>query len=663
MTSSPDDAPEFTVVLRARSAARFLPEEGWEILLNAPSLDLESVRVRAFTRWVDETGKQLPRELVLEVRGGAGSLDEAVGKFAAVARPLATLLGFVANVIVGTLEVHLAYDSTPAHEEREFLETFLPDEHGAVSEGRIIRRHLLEAAAPTFVSLSTDNDRVSRALRQYEMALRYWYVGGEWLALSHLWMAVEALTETVIKKEAANRGVNNEGLAQSFGLALDDPDKPWGTVLKHETRRRVIFQGDDDTYQAARKGRNGLEHGFMDLDKVAAHALKSADKTFHYVRQTIIQLLGLSPAIGQELMEIKPKDVQSMRKVARGRLIGAAEDPAMEGQLYPQLEWSSGIDAVVREGSTFQVKMKDRITIRTHANVGFRLERLEVHGRVQDGEVPVQLSDEDVVIEHTAAAPSQGLLERVMSLVDAAAATGVDTPHTPASMFGFNMFGQGVAFFQSAQALINAYLPIEALAAVHGLTIIAARFEAMADPPGPGFGIAVRAVMDAFASSGADPKMVATHLADLKEAVTAASITVPPELPASKESHIYRSLQAEMNMAADVLSVNYASTGLHIVKLDEEHAGFQTKLERGPLTDLVASAAAIAMLDTLRHAAGLFEWAIDAETLTTTLARAREVNNAAALFDLRTNGKRAQNPDQDALTTLFADSSGDTGTL
>jgi len=80
-----------------------------------------------------------------------------------------------------------------------------------------------------------------------------------------------------------------------------------------------------------------------------------------------------------------PKDVQSMRNVVRGRLIGSVEDPAMEGQLYPMLEWSSGIGSVDREGSTFQMRQKERVTVRTHPDVGFRLERLELHGRLENG--------------------------------------------------------------------------------------------------------------------------------------------------------------------------------------------------------------------------------------------------------------------------------------
>jgi hypothetical protein len=263
------------------------------------------------------------------------------------------------------------------------------------------------------------------------------------------------------------------------------------------------------------------------------------------------------------------------------------------------------------------------------------LERLEIHGRVEDGQAPVQLSDEDVAIEHTPATPSDGLLERVMSLVDAAVARGSEKEHTRASMFAFNMFGQAVAFFQSAQALISAYLPIEALTSVRGLTIIAARFEGMAHPEGPGIGIAIRAVMDAIASSEGDPDLIVTRLAELEEGATAAGLTVPSKMLASEETAIFRSLQAEMNMASDLLKANYASIGLHVMRIDEEHAGFQTKLESGPLTDLVASAAAIAMLDTLRNAARVFGWTIDMEAIDAEMAGAREVNDAAALLDFR----------------------------
>jgi hypothetical protein len=144
----------------------------------------------------------------------------------------------------------------------------------------------------------------------------------------------------------------------------------------------LIFQGDDDTYKTASRGRNGLEHGFMGIDEAAAHAVKCADKTFEHIRRMIIDLLGLPTDVADELMTIKPKDVQSLRKAIRGRLVGEAENPAPEGEFYPTIEWSSGVSSVVREDTTFRVSYTERFTIRTHPNIGFNQDWFEVYGRL-----------------------------------------------------------------------------------------------------------------------------------------------------------------------------------------------------------------------------------------------------------------------------------------
>ena len=310
--------PEFIVVLRARSSARFLPEGGWVLNLDAvPGLGLGAARVRTFTRWVASGEHSVPRELIAEVRGHAASLDEAIVKFAMVARPIATTAGFVANVRVGPLEVHLAYDCTADSTERPFLETFIPDERGAVAEGRIIRQDLMVAVGTALLATNRDSPRISRALRQYELALREWYLGGEWLALSRLYMAVETLTKAVIRKIIADRGITEEELAQSLGVVTDDPDRPrWRQILGEQVREQMIFGGDSDTYKTAKQASDGLEHGFLELNEIVAHALRCADKTFHHVRRTIIELLDLPSAVAAELMSIKPKDVQSRRKIA-----------------------------------------------------------------------------------------------------------------------------------------------------------------------------------------------------------------------------------------------------------------------------------------------------------------------------------------------------------
>lgn len=106
----------------------------------------------------------------------------------------------------------------------------------------------------------------------------------------------------------AARSISEEDLAHEYGLVIDDPKLPrWKDLLGARVRETIIFAGDTETYKAAKDASDGLD---------AAHALKSADKTFYYVRRTIVDLLGVSQEVVDELNEIKPKDVQSLRKLS-----------------------------------------------------------------------------------------------------------------------------------------------------------------------------------------------------------------------------------------------------------------------------------------------------------------------------------------------------------
>jgi len=621
------------VVLRALSSARFLPEEGWEFHLESVAgLGLGAVRVRTFTRWVAIGGDSVPRELIVEVRGRAGSLDEAAGKFQMIASPVAAMIGFTANVRVGPLEVHLAYECTAGATERQFLEVFVPDERGAVTDGRIIRRDLLEAACLAFFALEKENGQVSRALRQYELALRQWYLGGEWLALSHLYMGVEALTEAVLRKARADRGfTTSEELARSLGVDTDDPDRRrMQTKFRGRVREQMIFDGDHDTYKTAKDASDGLEHGFLELDEIARHAVKCADKTFHHVRRTIIELLRLPAGAAEGLMAVKPKDVQSRRKVIRGRLAGAAEDPAAEGELYPHLEWTSSVASVTRDGSGFKFRDTDKFTLRTHADVTFQFDQLLVYGRLEDGRVPVQVDDSAAFTGPTPEPKSARLLAAVMPLVNAATASAAETRQTLPRMLAFNLFGQGVASFEAAQLLINDRRPVEAVPVLRNLVVIASRFEQMTGEDGPGIGIMLRMALDMPEELGATAETSAVYREQILSGAASARIIVPGELPAPDASAIHASLRYEMQLARGAVDGTCAAIWPHLKHQDADHAAFYTQVEPGPFTEMIASACVIAQLELLKSAAKLLSWAIAEQEIHGLLAEARELNEASA---------------------------------
>jgi len=203
------------------------------------------------------------------------------------------------------------------------------------------------------------------------------------------------------------------------------------------------------------------------------------------------------------------------------------------------------------------------------------------------------------------------------------------------------MSGQGVAFFQSIQVLIGARQPVEALPALRGLVMLAARFEQMTDSAGPGLGIAVRAVLDAIEATGADANLIETRRQEILAAAQLQGLTIPDELAAPEATSIYTSLGVEMSFAVGAVNGTYGTVPLHIQRIEAERSGFRVALAPGPLTDLVSTAAVIAMLELLKRAASLFGWTLEASQVDELLDEARAVNAAAAQLDLLPSGPAA----------------------
>jgi hypothetical protein len=554
--------------------------------------------------------------------------------FSQLARAIANMIAFVANVRVGPVEAHLAFDSAPGKTERELLEAFLPDERGLVGEGRVIRRHLLEVACPAILSLQADSSRVTRALRQYELALREWCLGGEWLALGHLWIAVENLTEAVLRRTKLELSKSDKELAEMLDVVTDDPARPrWQQIMREQIREQVIFDGDHEAYVTAKKASDGLEHGFLELDEVARHAIASADITFTCVRRTIIDLLDIPGVIDAELMEIKPKDVQSARKIIRGRLLGAAADPAADGELYPRLEWTSSIDSVAREGTSFQFKGKEQVTVRINPAIRFQFDRIEVFGRLGEDRKSRQLSEDELNLTYTPRSRTPDLMNAVVPLADAAAATGAAVPYDAARVMAFNLYAQGVAFFQSAQALIVGAQPAEALLPLRGLGFIAARFEQVNDPDGPGLGIAIRLALDSVRAAGVDGQETEQAQSIIRRVAEQGRITIPEALPDPRGSAVYRSITSEMHLAERASDGGYSIASLHI-QVGGDQAGFHTKRQPDAFTEMIASACTMAMLNLLKHAAVIFGWSLDTTRADELITKAIEINDAAALEDM-----------------------------
>jgi hypothetical protein len=78
--------------------------------------------------------------------------------------------------------------------------------------------------------------------------------------VSHLYVAVEALTDAALRKARADRGfTTSKELARSLGTNTDDPDHHrMRQDFLGRVRKQMIFHGDTDTYRTAKDASDGL---------------------------------------------------------------------------------------------------------------------------------------------------------------------------------------------------------------------------------------------------------------------------------------------------------------------------------------------------------------------------------------------------------------------
>jgi len=464
-----DERHEYVVVAKAPSGARFLPEH--QFAINEVPTSEGPVRLVIRTRWED-TGLEhpVPRELWFDVRGEATSLDAAVAAFGEAARAFGPFVAFVANVEVGLVEVHLAYDAQPHLNEHEFMEVFLPDQRGLPTEGRRVDPDLLHDFVAA-IAPHNEWKRLTRALGHYELALRSWFIGGEPLALAHLFIAAENLTKSALRAECRRRNLSENDLARAVGIDPDDPSRPrWHPALYEWSRSTLVFQGDAEAHRLAREASDGLEHGFMEVSEVHVRARAVTARTFELVRHAILDLLPLSVGARERLRTIPPRDVRSLRKIMRGVFIGTG-DLAAPDQEYPLLRWTSSASRFVRDGDHLDLSFTERVQVVAAEGVAYRLKGFEARGRAEPGHSPIKLSPSDVTVtvtppstDNPVARVSKDALEfmdHVAALVDARVprSTGevvVPVEVTPVHALALQKLWRARSLFLAGVALVRA---------------------------------------------------------------------------------------------------------------------------------------------------------------------------------------------------------------
>lgn len=386
MNTSADDSKAvaiYTVVLRCAESQIRIPAGGG-ILVSPITSDYGNYELRITTRTDTVVGihSPIPRELWLEVRGPAPTLEIAINVASAIANEYARHVAFASNAWRGLLDVHLAYDSSPGRRNRIFFQNWVNDERGLPRAARLIDPHLIYRVLVAMAQLAPrDRPRVIRAVTQYSDALQYWKPGSELYALAHLYMGVEGITEVVTRSEVSKRKLRNK--AELARAVLDPHRRPvllkiadWLYRLKTEhvppapldswVRREIIFKGDRETFKTARTASNNLEHGLAQHEEVHQLAVKCVAKCASYLRGAILDLLPLSRADRDALNGEpygSPANTRGFDRQIVGAIDSEMDDIAAADQAYPYILWKVDLkEFSVAENGSHAMRLTQQLT-------------------------------------------------------------------------------------------------------------------------------------------------------------------------------------------------------------------------------------------------------------------------------------------------------------
>lgn len=344
---------KFIVLMVSPSALRIPEGERWD-LRELPGANGGTLNVVLTGHYVEEGFScRVPRGICAEVSGFASNFGEALQVFARAADFLAPILSLAASCHVPQFRHRLAYETTEGSKYLQFRQWFVIEDHFPQLGPR--------AAFEPFVQIldkyltHAESLRIYRAMVQYQEALASWRLGEELRAVMHLWMAVEALTKSFLRQETQWNDMDETRLCSK-----------WGIEKKHldgEVRKRLIFHGDNATYDGAKNTSDGVEHMFKDFPDLHRMSAAVRDKTAQHVRSSLLNLLGVVPASDVSASEV-PQDLTRFDGCAvSGCLESGAAKLAADGYSHPMMAGRYAIESFVAKGDGYDVRIKNNFQI------------------------------------------------------------------------------------------------------------------------------------------------------------------------------------------------------------------------------------------------------------------------------------------------------------
>jgi len=326
------------------------------------------------TNYVEKGYDQpVPTYLRVELTGKAPDMPQAVAAFMGWAAPISSVLAVCSNAAMGQLETELVFDASPENEQHEFLQSYVPEWPLVPVPGRRIDVEVVNRVLNALAAHEKAG-RISRAIAQYSEALSFLRPGREVSCLAHLYRGVEALSPAILRQHEKKLSKTREQLAADWGVD--------GKRFENEARLRLIFDGDAECFEKARKASDAFEHGFLDYDAVRSLVKEVLRRTAGYLRRAIFRTLELNEdIISSRLCDGNysvPRGPLLLVRYLRGQMIGKIEDLAAEGQQYPICEMQFPLATVlIGENRAYGFGTDIKVTPNIGEKAQFRLQRFE----------------------------------------------------------------------------------------------------------------------------------------------------------------------------------------------------------------------------------------------------------------------------------------------
>jgi hypothetical protein len=254
-----------------------------------------------------------------------------------------------------------------------------------------------------------EKPRISRAITQYTDAVQYWKLGNDLYALAHLYMGVEAITETVIRAELRRRGLKkrkeleielNGPPAESLLLRLATYFYVLAGGSRKETlgswaRLELVFRGDKEIYLTAKRASDRLEHGVAAHQDVQRLAEKCVAKTAMYLRESILSQLNMSEsdldALTSKPYE-QPTNTGGFERQFLATIVSDDDEIAAPDQAYPLVRWEFKLrDFSIAEDGTQKMRVTQNMIPLIGESAEMRLERVHFAGSTETTHSEVEI--------------------------------------------------------------------------------------------------------------------------------------------------------------------------------------------------------------------------------------------------------------------------------